>query len=123
MAPQPEMDRTQVDSPNTTEPDDGRLARGRQRMRELLVEDEAARQAVADGLVRDLGRTPSAAEVLLIEGISSQAVEGRKLRRRGQSSEMQDRLVSRDLRRLGIKPGQAKPATPEYLKRYSGGGA
>jgi hypothetical protein len=81
-------------------------------MRELLVEDEAARQAVADGLVRDLGRTPSAAELLLIEGISSQAVEGRKLRRRGRSSEMQDRLVSRDLKRLGIKQGPATPAGP-----------
>src|SRR5258705_11888578 len=110
-----------VDTPNTPEPDDdGRLARGRARMRELVVENEAESKAVAADLIRDLARTPSAAASLLIEGISSQVVEGRKLRRRGQSSEMQDRLVSRDLRRLGIKPGPAKPATPEYLKRYSG---
>jgi hypothetical protein len=67
------------------------------------------RKAVADGLVRDLAHTPSAAELLLIEGISSQVVEGRKLRRLGRSSEMQDRLVSRDLKRLGIRQGAQKP--------------
>jgi hypothetical protein len=103
------MDRSQVDSLNTTETtDDGRLARGRQRMRELVVESEVERQAVADGLANDLGRTPSTAETLLIETTAAQVVEARKLRRLGKSSEMQDRLVYRGLSKLGIKPAPSK---------------
>ncbi len=110
MTPHPMNGLSPVDSPDTTvTTDDGRLARGRQRMRELIIEDETARQAVADGLIRDLGRTPGAGELLLIESIASQVVEARKLRRQGRSSEMQDRLIYRGIARLGIKEG---PATP-----------
>jgi hypothetical protein len=88
------------------------LSRGWKRQQELAVESATARQAVADGLVRDLGRQPGAGESLLIESIASQVVEARKLRRQGRSSEMQDRLIYRGIARLGIKEGPAKPAGP-----------
>src|SRR5947208_9798731 len=88
-------------------------SRGWRRMRELAVEADAERQAVADGLIRDLGRKPSTAEQLLIETTAAQVVEARKLRRQGKSSEMQDRLVYRGLTKLGIKPAQNKPEALE----------
>jgi hypothetical protein len=98
--------------------DDPRAHQGRARMRALVAEYATERQAVADGLVRDLGRTPSTAELLLIEATAAQVVEARKLRRHGKSSEMQDRLLIRALAKLGVKPGEAKAESLEaYLAR------
>jgi predicted kinase len=93
-----------VDStpPNTTHTDDdGRLARGRARIRELAVENETERQAEQAALLADLGREPSRTELLLIETTAAQVVEARKLRRLGRSSEMQDRLIE-----LGVLSSQ-----------------
>jgi hypothetical protein len=108
------VDSAALNSPNTAH---DRLARGRRRARELAVEAELERQVGAAELERDLGRPPSAAERLLIETTAAQVVEGRKLRRQGKSSEMQDRLVYRGLSALGIRQGPAKPAGPS-LQEY-----
>src|SRR5712671_4946334 len=106
------MDFCPVDSPSP------KLARGWARQRELVREYADERRTVADGLVRDLGRTPSTAETLLIEATAAQVIEARKLRRQGRSSEMQDRLLIRALAKLGVKPSEAKAETLEqYLER------
>ncbi len=85
-------------------------------MRELVVEDETARRAVADGLLADLGREPSHAERLLVEQVSALIIRGRRLRERGMSAdgEMIARLVVRSLGKLGIRAGPATPTGPTF---------
>jgi hypothetical protein len=107
-------------SPDTAVADDGRLARGRARIRELAVESEAERQAEQAALLADLGREPGHAERLLIEQAAHLAVRARRLRALGRGREADDvtRLLIRALAKLGVKPSQAQPESLEqYLAR------
>jgi hypothetical protein len=90
--------------------DDGRLARGRRRARELALKNESGRQLEEAALLRDLGREPSHAERILVEQLSALIIRGRRLRQAGRSteSEMVARLVIRGVARLGVRQGTAK---------------
>jgi hypothetical protein len=90
------------------------LLRGKARALELAVANEAERQAVAVGLLADLGREPSHGERLLVEQVSALIIRGRRLRERGMSAdaEMVSRLVVRALGKLGVRAGAAKPVGP-----------
>ena len=99
-------------SPDTAVADDGRLARGRARIRELAVENEAERKAEQAALLADVGREPSHAERVIVEQLSTLIVRGRRLRQagRGADAEMVARLVMRGMTKFGIRQGAAKPA-------------
>ncbi len=96
-------------------------SRGRQRMAELAQQAEAERQVEQCKLLADLGREPSAAETVLVEQIAALTVRARRLRAQGRDREAADtaRLLVRAIARLGVKPGQGKPAETlqDYLAR------
>jgi hypothetical protein len=112
---------TATPSPSRQRP---QLLRGKARQLQIAAESEQERQAEAAKLLADLAREASHAERVIVEQLSMLIVRGRRLRQagRGADAEMVARLVLRGLTRLGIKPGQAKPAeTPlEYAQRKYG---
>jgi hypothetical protein len=104
---------------STTAPDDGRLARGRARMREIAHEDKAACRELLDRLVGDLGRPATQLELYTLEQIAARMVRSRRLRSLGRDDREEARLIAQLLRAAGIRQVKpAEPPVPSPLERW-----
>jgi hypothetical protein len=87
-------------------------------------EDEVAAVAEADAIARDLGRTPTALERVLINEIAALSVKARRLRSQGRPCDDVVRLLSRMCSQLGLNraAARARPQS-ELAQLLKGGGA
>jgi hypothetical protein len=100
--------------------------RGWARWNQLQAEYAAQREHIAAGLLAGLGREPAMTDKIAAKNIAAMEVEATRLEARGKPAIEQRRLVAQWTRTSGFRPAKAEPkpaSTPEYLKRYSGGGA
>jgi len=92
---------------------DAQRRRGQARMRELAAQAKAERQALADEIIRGLGRPATALDRIAIESIASAAVRARQLRAQGHDDLEQQRLIAQLLRATGLRPDKAVPPKAE----------
>jgi hypothetical protein len=79
-------------------------ASGTARRKELVAAFEAERHEVEAGLIRDLGRPPSARDRLTIETLSASLIRARRLRAVGRSDLEERRLIVQLQRAIGLRP-------------------
>jgi hypothetical protein len=103
-------DRQTATSDSSEAPKRGMIgARGATRMRQIAVEAEAERAALAAELVAGLGRPPSAIDQIAVEVLSSTTVRARRQRKLGKSDREDARILVQAVRAFGIRPAPAAP--------------
>ena len=89
-------------------------SRGWKRHHELRAADRAAKTAIEQGLLDELGRAPTMADRLAVEQIASLTILARTLERRGKivaAGKVRDQIV-RAQRTNGMKP---EPPAPQKV--------
>jgi hypothetical protein len=95
---------------------------GKGLMQARAREDEAAAVAEADAIARDLGRTPTALERVLINEIAALSVKARRLRSQGRPSDDVVRLLSRMCSQLGLNRAAPRARPQSELAALLKGG-
>ncbi len=96
---------------------------GKALMQARAREDEAAAAAEAESIARDLGRTPTALEKVLIAEIAALSIKAKRLRSQGRPSDDVVRLLSRMCGQLGLNRASPRAKPQSSLGRlFSGDG-